>query len=389
MNELKNEIYKELTKRILPFWMKMKDDKNGGFFCKVSYDLEIDKKAHKGVIALSRILWTFSASYNELRDEKYLEMAHHAYEFLKRKGRDDEHKGLFWLLDYEGNPIDTRKHIYVQAFGIYALSEYYKATNSREAFNIALELYDVIKEKGYDDNTKAYREEFSKDWIEMPNEMLSENGIIADITMNTHLHILEAYTNLYSVWPDKQLRQDLIDLIYTFSDKFYDKETKFLRVFLNKKWQSMIDLKSFGHDIEASWLIDEAVKSIQLKDEKINKMIMDIGYNIADYAIQKDGSLINEEENGAKDYTRVWWVQTEAIVGFLNIYEKNKEEEIQLLIKGLWDYIKKNMIDNRKGGEWFYSIEKDGYPTKREIVEPWKAPYHNSRFCLEVIKRLG
>lgn len=389
MKELKNEVYAELTKRILPFWMKMKDEKNGGFFAKVTFNLEIDKKAHKGVIALSRILWTFSASYNELREERYLEMAHHAYDFLKRKGMDDEEKGLFCLLDYQGNPVDTRKHIYVQAFGIYALSEYYKATNKKEAFDLALELYYIIKENGYDYNTKAYKEEFSKDWIETSNEMLSENGVIADITMNTHLHVLEAYTNLYSAWPDKQLKQDIIDLVYTFSDKFYDNERKSLRVFLNKEWQSIIDLKSFGHDIEASWLIDEAVKILKLEDRKINKMIKDIAYNIADYAIQKDGSLINEEEKGFKDYTRIWWVQAEALVGFLNIYEKKKEEKIELIIKNLWVYIKKNIIDNREGGEWFYSIDDDGHPTKREIVEPWKAPYHNSRFCLEIIKRLG
>lgn len=389
MKEIKNEIYNELTKRILPFWLKLRDDENGGFFCQMNYDLEIDKEADKGVIALSRVLWSFSAAYNELRDERYLEAAHHAYEFLKTKAIDHKHKGLFWMLDYKGNPVDTRKHVYVQAFGIYALSEYYKATNSEEALNNALELYNIIKEKGFDYDIQAYKEEFTIDWVEAPNEKLSENGVVADITMNTHLHVLEAYTTLYSVWQDEQLEKELIDLIYAFKDKFYDNKTKFLKVFLNKSWETIIDLKSFGHDIEASWLIDEAVKVTKLHDEAVNKMIIDIGYNIADYAIQKDGSLINEEDKGDKDYTRVWWVQAEAVVGFLNIYEKNQDERLKIIIKGLWNYIKDNIIDKRINGEWFHSIENNGKPSTEDIVEPWKAPYHNSRFCLEVIKRIS
>lgn len=388
MDKLKQEVLKELTERILPFWINLKDEENGGFYGLVNYDLEIDKKADKGVIAAARFLWSFSAAYQATGQEEYLESANHAYKFLINKALDSEHKGLYWLLDYKGNPIDARKHIYVQSFGIYAISEYYKITKDSEALKIALDLYRLIEDKGFDSDINAYKEEFDRRWNETSNEMLSENGVIADITMNTHLHILEAYTNLYNVWPDKELKRRLENLIYIFYEKLYDKETGFLKVFLNKKWDSIIDLKSFGHDIEASWLIDDAVKTIEFKEEKINKMIVDIAYNIAKYALQQDGSLINEEDKGVIDYRRIWWVQAEAVVGFLNAYERTEDEMFKYVVKRLWNYIKENIIDKRQGGEWYWSIEADGKPTQRDIVEPWKASYHNTRFCLEIIKRL-
>jgi mannobiose 2-epimerase len=387
MIDFKEEVKAELTEHIIPFWINLRDDENGGFYGSLSTDLELDKKADKGIIAHARILWTFSAVYNEIGGEENLKNAKHAYEFLINKGLDKEYKGFYWMLDYKGNKTDTRKHIYVQSFCIYALSEYYRASKNEKALEYAIDLYNLVEDTGFDKDIKAYREEFNREWEEAINEMLSENGVIADITMNTHLHVLEAYTNLYLVWQDEGLKKVIENLIYVFYEKIYDKETKFLKVFLNKNWQSIIDLKSFGHDIEASWLIDDAIKAIGLKDEKLDKMIIDIAYNIGEYAIQEDGSLINEEENSIKDFDRVWWVQAEAVIGFLNIYEKNKDELMLTYAKDLWTYIKDKIIDKRPGAEWYQSINAKGNPTTRRIVEPWKAPYHNGRFCLEIMKR--
>jgi cellobiose epimerase len=336
-----NEIKQELTNHIMPFWMNLKDEENGGLYGKVDYDLNVDKEAYKGGIITSRFLWTFSAAYRVTKDEKYRKYADHLYEFLVNKVYDNEYKGLYWLVDYKGNPADTRKHVYCQSFGVYALSEYYRATKKTEAFD-----------------------------------------------MNTHIHVLEAYTTLYKAWPNEQLKERLENLLSILYNKMYNKETKFLDVFFDKNWNSLIDLKSFGHDIESSWLIDEAMKAIDVETPEYLQMVIDIAYNIADYAIDEDGSLMNEEEPGKLDRTKIWWVQAEAIVGFQNAYERTKDEKFLKLMDDLWEYTKNNIVDKRKNGEWLWSVEPDGSQTPRNIADPWKGSYHNGRFCLEMIERV-
>lgn len=385
---LKEEMRKELTGRILPFWMKLKDKSHGGLYGRVDFDLNVDQYADKGGIVTTRFLWTFSAAYRVTGDKQYLEMADHMYKFLTEKLIDREHKGIYWLLDYQGKPKDTRKHIYAQSFAVYALSEYYRITQKQEVIDLALEIYDLVETVGFDQESQAYKEEFNRVWEEVPNEMLSENGVIAEITMNTHIHILEAYTNLYKAYPTPELKTRLEMLLQVHYEKIYQKDTHFLGVFFNKNWNSIIDLKSFGHDIEAAWLMDDTIRTLGIDNEQYNKMIVDISYNIANYAIQSDGSLINEEANGKLDHTRVWWVQAEAIVGFYNAYQRTGDRVFLDRIQGLWNYIKRSIHDPRSGGEWYWSIEADGTPTERDLVEPWKASYHNARMALELIERM-
>ncbi|WP_186577142.1 AGE family epimerase/isomerase [Aquibacillus kalidii] len=385
---LRDEIAKHLEEHILPFWMKLKDDENGGYYGQVDYNLTLDKKADKGGIATARFLWTFSAAYRVTGKQEYLKQADHLYKFLIEKVYDHQFKGLYWLLDYQGNPKDTRKHVYTQSFGIYALSEYYRASKNEDALQLANELFELIEDKGFDSERNAYKEEFDRLWNETSNEMLSENGVIAEITMNTHIHVLEAYTNLYKANPTDTIRLKLENLMKVHYEKIYNKDTKFLGVFFDKHWNSLIDLKSFGHDIEASWLMDETIKALDLNVPDYDQMVTNIAYNIADYATQMDGSLINEQEGDHIDYTRVWWVQAEAMVGYLNAYERTSDKRFLELINNQWEYIKKFVVDHRVGGEWYWSVDNDGTPAERNISEPWKVSYHNSRFCLEFMERM-
>lgn len=325
--ELRKKAEEELLNHIAHFWLKLIDNENGGFYGEVSYDLKINKESVKGGIQTSRILWFFSAAYCATKNEEYKKAATHIYEFLRDKLFDKEFNGVYWMLDYKGNPSDTRKHIYCQAFAIYALSEYYKATADKEALDLAINLFSLIESKGFNKKNSAYLEEFDREWNITPNEMLSENGVIAEITTNTHLHVLEGYTTLYEVTKDSRVGERLKELIYTFYNKIYDKEEHYLKIFFDNKWNTIIDVKSYGHDIEASWLIDDAYKLLGLKDENIEKMIVDIAYKIKEQ-IQEDGSLINEAENGVKDFTRVWWVQVEAMIGYLNAYERTHDESL-------------------------------------------------------------
>lgn len=386
--DLRKKAEEELLNNLGPFWLKLIDNENGGFYGEVTYDLKVNKTSEKGGIQTSRILWFFSAAYCATKNEEYKKAATHAYEFLRDKLIDKEFKGVYWMVDYLGNPIDTRKHVYCQSFAIYALSEYYKATKDKQALDLAMNLFSLVKNIGFNKENSAYLEEFDREWNITPNEMLSENGVIAEITTNTHLHVLEGYTNLYSVTNNRVVGERLKELIYTFYNKIYDKEQHLLKIFFDSEWNTIIDVKSYGHDIEASWLIDDAYKALNLKDESIEKMIIDIAYNIK-AQIQEDGSLINESENGVKDYTRVWWVQVEAMVGYLNAYERTHDESFLNIVNNLMTYTMKNMVDPREGGEWYWSIEPNGKPTERSVIEPWKTPYHNGRFCLEFMKRIG
>ncbi|USB32359.1 AGE family epimerase/isomerase [Paenibacillus sp. YPG26] len=389
MQKLKQEVSQELHEHILPFWSACIDESHGGFYGEVNYELQSNKEADKGGIATSRILWAFSSAYVITGNEKYLPYATHAYKFLRDKVIDSEFRGLYWMVDYKGDPTDTRKHVYTQSFGIYALSEYYKASKDPEALELAKELFLLIEDIGFDKEINAYKEEFDRKWTETPNEMLSENGVMADITMNTHIHVLEAYTNLFKVWPDARVRAALENLLEILYSKIYNAKTKYLGVFFDKQWNSLIDLKSFGHDIEASWLIDQTLRALGLEKPEYIQMVVDIAYNIADHAMQEDGSMMNEQENDHLDKTRIWWVQAEAIVGFYNAYERTQDPRFLELADNLWTYIKNNLIDKRTGGEWYWSIAPDGTPTPREINGAWKCPYHNGRFCLEIIERVN
>lgn len=389
MNKFKEEVSKELTEHILPFWMRLIDKKNGGFFGEIDFELNINEKADKGGIAAARLLWTFSAAYRVTKNKLYLEYATHIYNFIVDKLFDQEYKGIYWMVDYQGLPKDQRKHVYTQSFGIYGLSEYYRVTKNEEVLELAKDLYYLIEEKGYNPINNAYMEEFDREWNKVPNVMLSENGVIAEITMNTHIHVIEAYTNLYKVWPTEELKDRLDNLLKIHYQRIYNEETKSLGVFFDENWKSILDIKSFGHDIEASWLIDETLKTINEKNQDYDEMVIDIAYEVAKHAIADDGSMYNEQVNGHIDKTRIWWVQAEAIVGFMNAYEKTNDKAFLILAKNVWNYTKQNIIDKRENGEWFWSIEPDGSITKRNIGEPWKVSYHNGRFCLEIIERMS
>ncbi len=383
----KQAIKQELTSTILPFWMKLKDEKNGGLYGRVSYDLDVKEVGEKGGIAAARHLWAFSSSYRVLNQPEYLDMAHHMYQFIKDKCFDTEYGGVYWMLDYRGEVIDDRKHIYAQAFMIYGLSEYYRVTQNKEALDLAFELYDLIEVKGFDEKSGAYKEEFTREWTEAPNEMLSENGVIADITMNTHIHILEAYTNLYKAAPSEALKERLIYLLDVHADRIYQAD-HFLGVFFDKDWNNIIDLQSFGHDIEAAWLIDETLKVLKCEVPKYHDMVKAIAANILKVAVNKDGSLQNEREKGVVDETRIWWMQAEAMLGFFNAYEKTSDDAFKQAAENAWQYIIDHIKDPRPGGEWYWSLTKDNQPIERDMAEPWKVSYHNTRSCLELIERM-
>lgn len=385
---LVDEVSKHLVNRILPFWKRLHDDTFGGYYGYMDFEGKVDQKAVKGVILNSRILWFFSNTYLLLKGSSLLKEADHAYEFLKKYCVDQKNGGVYWSLRYDGSVEDSTKHTYNQAFAIYALSSYYDASKNEEALKLANDLFEIVETKCRDDY--GYKEAQSERFDLISNEKLSENGILADKTMNTLLHVFEGYTELYRVSKQERVKERLIEILTTFSTKVYNPKLRRQEVFFDQQWNSLIDLQSYGHDIESSWLLDAGCKILGEEElsEKIAAITSDLAEAVYERAYEKH-SLLNECESGVKNKMRIWWVQAEAVLGFLNQYQKHpSQEKYKEAVLDLWEFIKTKLVDSRSGFEWFWQLDDELNPDPtKPIVEPWKCPYHNGRMCLEIMKR--
>ncbi len=395
---MKEEIQKELENHIIPFWDALCDYERGGFYGFESYDLKVDKNAPKGVILHSRILWFYSNCYLALKKKEYLEKAKHCFDFMKEHCVDREYGGVYWMTNADGSVNDSMKHTYCQAFFIYAMSSYYNASGDQEALELALGVFETVEKKCVD--SVAYLEAQSREFELIENDALSENGLMADKTMNTVLHLIEAYTELYRVSKNEKALERLIFQLKLTYDKIYDKEGSKLLVFFDKEMNVIGDIHSYGHDIEATWLLDRAcgvisgdigekyIEGFEELKKNISEMNRKIVQNIAKTAY-RDGSILNERENDKINTWRIWWVQAESVVGFLNAYERYNISEYKDISLSVWNYIKEKIIDKREGGEWYSQVDENGAPaTFKPAADPWKCPYHNGRMCLEVIARL-
>lgn len=386
------KVFKEhLEKNLIPFWNKLKDEENGGFYGYVSSDGKPDTQSVKGVILNSRILWFYSTAYQLLKKPELLEMADHAYKFLTDFCFDSQYGGVYWSVNYDGTVCDDTKHTYNQSFAIYALSAYYQASGKKDALNMAYVLYRVIEEKCRDEN--GYLEAFRRDFTPSSNEKLSENGVLAERTMNTLLHVLEAYSELYKADTFYAVGDSIRWILKLFQKNVYNPEKKICEVFFDRDYHSLIDLESYGHDIETAWLIDRGCSV--LDDAAYKKEMLPITNGLAEAAYRNafdkiQHGLNNEREGNKVDSRKIWWVQAESVVGFYNAYQKQpqKKEYLQAA-EEIWEFIRNSVVDP-DSGEWIECVPADNKPDpKQALVHSWKCPYHNGRMCMEMIQRLS
>ena len=387
--DLQNEVQWELENNILPFWMnRMIDNEYGGFHGQITGNGQRVVHAPKGAILNARILWTFSAAYRLLRKPEYLETATRAKRYLIDKFYDQEFEGIYWELDYTGQPVQTKKQIYALGFAIYGLSEYNRATGDKEALDYAIRLFKAIEQYSFDPEKNGYMEAFTKDWKLIEDMRLSDKDENEKKTMNTHLHILEPYTNLYRVWKDARLERQLYNLIGLFTEKILDKDTSHLQLFFDNDWQSKYPVVSYGHDIEASWLLHEAARV--LGDAGLIAEIEPVVKKIAAAAsegLTSDGGMIYEKNltTGHIDGDYHWWVQAETVVGYYNLFRHFGDRGALQHSIDCWEFIKRHLTDDVHG-EWFWSLRADGSLNRDDDKAGfWKCPYHNGRMCIELL----
>ena len=382
------ELQQEL-KAILDYWIKNTiDEINGGFVGKIDHSGKVYNDAPKGAVLNSRILWTFSAAYNLTREPVYLNIAARAFQYVQDYIVDKEYGGVYWAVDHKGRPLETEKEIYALSFAIYGLSEYFKASGNESSRKLAVMIYDDILKYSYDKKNGGYIEGFSRDWKQIPERRLGTEKK----SMNTHLHLLEAFSNLLTTWNDSEVFEKVKELVAIFQDHIISSKTSHLVLFFDEGWNEKSRMISYGHDIEAAWLILEAAE--KLKDDRLIEKVKTSSIKVTNAAaegLDGDGGLWYEYDVDKKHLLKEkhWWPQSEAMVGFFNAWEITKDEKYLKQSIKTWEFVKEHLLD-KKLGEWYWGVKEDLSPMPNaDKVGIWKCPYHNSRACIEIINRIN
>lgn len=387
IKQLASQLKAELTGNILPFWMTRMTDPSGGFYGRMDGNGSIVAGAEKGAILNSRILWTFSSAYRMLKAPEYLETARRAYLYLKEHFVDSEFGGVYWSVDSAGRPLDTKKQFYALAFAQYGLVEYYRATGENEALEEAIRIFELLEEHSFDPVRGGYIEAATRDWQPIADMRLSEKDRNDAKTMNTHLHILESYTALYRVWKHPRLHDSLSSLIDVFRDRIIRPDSH-MGLFFDEDWNLTCDGVSYGHDIEASWLLWEAAEVLGERQDEIEEMSKAMAEAAMQGMTESEGLFYESEPSGTNEY-REWWVQAETVVGCLNMYELTGLELWLDRAISTWNFIRERLVC--PDGEWYWGLSPVGNAlvadTAKDRAGFWKCPYHNGRMCMEAIRR--
>lgn len=387
---LKSQMKAEYS-NIMRYWIdKMEDHENGGFYGERDENDNLVDNALKGCILNGRILWSFSSAANNFGNEEYKEAAKRAFDYICEFFYDKKNGGFFWSLDKKGNPVDTKKQAYAQGFVIYGLSEYYLLTKDKRALDLAYETYNLIEKHFRDNKDGGYIEALAADWTHMDDVRLSDKDENTPKSMNTHLHILEPYTNLYRAKATPELKGSIEHCIDIFRHKIIDQQSGRFNLFFDMDWTLKSNIDSYGHDIEGAWLIYEAAEIIDNK--QLMEELKPVCKRLVDITIEEgfdgDSSIFYEKVNGHLDTDKHWWPQAETLVGLTDTWRLTGDEAYLARMVKVWDFIQTHLVDH-KGGDWFWRVDKDGKVAYHDMKAGfWKCPYHNSRAIVEVLHRI-
>lgn len=383
---------RELNENILPFWMERVRNPAGGFFGEIRADGTVNTRAPRGALMTCRILWTFSAVFRRDPRPEYREMAAWAFDDLNKRFWDPEHGGLYWTVRADGTPLARHKQVYLQSFGIYALSEYHRATGEHVALERARAIFQLLEDHARDPKHGGYLEAFSRDWAKELPDMRRIIGGTAPKSQNTHLHIMESYATLLRAWPDAGLRDALTRLVGLMLDRVLDADTHHLGLYFDMNWEPASTGISYGHDIEAAWLLRDAAHA--LGDAALITRTDAVAVAIARATLAEGvsplGAIYNEGgPRGITNPNHEWWPQAEAVVGFLDAYQVSGDPVFLRAAARTWEFIEGHVID-REHGEWYAMVDTEGKPMgRRPKAYLWKCPYHNGRACMEIADRVA
>ena len=392
-HDLRQCIEQELTGNILPFWVDHTPDPvYGGFYGALSNDLKVNNLVPRSAVLCGRILWTFAFAYQKYRHPQYLSTAQRAYDYLRQHFWDAKYKGMYWTVNAYGEPIETRKHTYAQAFSIYGLAEYYLATGEAGALELARQIFELLEAHAHEPLFGGYIESRGRDWVSPADQRLSLLEPDCDKSMNTLLHLLEAYTNLLRAWDEPRLRARLDELLEVFLGHILDPQTHHFRLFFHNDWTwPHQEHFSYGHDIEGSWLLVEAAEILGDAGllQRTRSLSVQIAQAVYAEALQPDGRVLSESSESPQNKDLAWWTHAEAMVGFYNAYQISGQEHFITASVRVWDFIRKNFSDHQHG-DWFKTLDPQAQPYPHSPkVGSWECPYHHSRACFEMMERLA
>jgi len=389
-HNFKKQFENELTDNILNYWVKeVYDTSRRTFFGRITNEGKKFPEAPLSAVFTTRVLWTFSAAHRFYPTAIYKKMADEAFRILVETFWDNENGGIYWSVFPDGKPEDTKKQFYAEAFFIYALSEYWLAFKDEKAKQLAVSMFMLMEKYAFDAEFGGYIEANTADWKETTDQRLSPKDLDVKKSMNTHLHILEAYTNLYRIHKVEEVEKKVEHLLRVFLDKILDEETGHLILFFDKDWTVRSEIDSYGHDIEATWLMHEAAEVLGKKEiiEEVEHVAIKMSGVAIKEGLAPHGGMYYEKAEGHLQEQFDWWPQAEAVVGFFNTWQITNDEKYLEYAKKSWKFIQDNIVD-KKNGEWFWGVDSNLKPLKTDKVSPWKAPYHNGRMCMEMIRRI-
>ncbi|MEL6589364.1 MAG: AGE family epimerase/isomerase [Bacteroidota bacterium] len=384
------QAFLEEAQSLLQWWQdQMLDPTKGGCYGRRDAYNRLYPDADKGIILHSRVLWTFATAARQIGNPSYRAIADQMFAYVRDHFLDREYGGVFWMLDQDGQPVNTRKQVYAQAFMIYACSEYYLLTENAEALELAMTIFDLLEHHSRDRQQGGYWEAFSRNWGPLEDLRLSEKDANEAKSMNTHLHVMEAYVNLYRASPNERVQEALKHSIDTVIERFIDVDSGHQTLFFDENWQPKSRAISYGHDIETSWLLWEAIEVLGEESGFAERLVLKMAEATLREGLDQEGGVLNEREGDHLDSDLHWWPQAEAVVGFWNAYQLSGEMRYREAAQKCWQIIQRHLKDTEHG-EWHWRVN-----AQREVLRldnkagPWKAPYHNVRMCLEMWRRLG